>query len=164
MSSKEKLLQLEEAGLHVFHGSPDGDIEVLEPRQGHHVPDLTKPAEALPDGEPAVAATPHSELATFRAIINRKNVPFSHNSSFGITDGEKTFRVSSQEVLDAAKGKKGYVYVFDKKDFKPYDRKGQPRPDSMEWRSHTSVKSLDVVEVTSDDLPNEERIKVGEEQ
>jgi hypothetical protein len=43
MSSIEKLKQLEEAGEHLFHGSPDGTLEVLEPRQSTHTPDLSKP-------------------------------------------------------------------------------------------------------------------------
>jgi len=158
--SLEKLLQLEETGNHVFHGSPDGNIEALEPRQGTHIPDLTKPTETIFDGDPAVSATPYAELAAFRALINRINIPFSHHSGFGLKDKEKEFRVSSEEVLEAAKNKKGYVYVFDKNEFKPYNRTGEPSEDAMEWRANKTVKPLEVVEVTQDDLPSRERINI----
>ena len=166
MNPHEQLQQLEETNQHVFHGSPDGDIEILEPRQGTHIPDATKPKETILDGEPAVSATPHAELATFRAIINRKNIPISHSSGFGTTDGRKHFRVSSPEVLEHAKDKKGYVYVFDKKDFKPYDREQpeNPREGAMEWRAYTPVKPVDVIEVSSNDLPHIDRIEVGGEE
>jgi hypothetical protein len=159
---KEKLMELEKSGNHVFHGSPTGDMEILEPRQGRHVVDTKNPESQILDGRPAVSATPHAELAIFRAIINGKNVPFSHNSGFGTRNGEKEFRVSSKEVLDAVKGSKGHVYVFDKKEFEPYDRDRKPAEDTMEWRSYTPVKPIEVVEVTSDDLPHADRIKIGE--
>lgn len=161
MSSKERLFKLEQTGNHVFHGSPDGNIETLEPRQGSHVPDLSKPSETIADGMPAVSATPYADMATFRAIINKKNVPLSHTSGFGISpSGEKQFRVSSKEVLEHAKDKKGYVYVFDKKEFEPYSRNGQPTERNMEWRSYNSVKPVDVVEVTSDDLSDINDIEI----
>lgn len=166
MNPKEKLSQLEATDEHLFHGSPNGNIEILEPRQSTHIPDLTNPDESILDGQPAVAATPYAELATFRAIINGKNVPIKHTSGFGITDREKSFRVSSPEVLEHAKDKKGYVYVFDKKDFKPYDRDNpdNPRDGVMEWRSHTPVRPIDKIEVSSDDLPHVDRIQIGNEE
>lgn len=166
MSPQEKLFHLEATNEHVFHGSPDGNIETLEPRQSTHIPDLDKPEERILDGEPSVAATPHAELATFRAIINRKNIPIKHTSGFGTTDSKTHFRVSSPEVLEHAKGKKGYVYVFDKKDFKPYDRERpeNPRDGAMEWRAYTSVKPIEVVEVSSDDLPHTDKIEIGNKE
>ncbi len=159
--SKEKLSQLEESGQYVFHGSPNGEIEVLEPRQGTHIPDLSKPTEVILDGRPAVSATPYADLATFRAIINGANIPIDHTSGFGVTDGKKHFRVSSEDVLTHAKDKKGYVYVFDKDKFEPYDRNGEPKLDNMEWRSYQSVKPKEVIEVTQEDLPDLEDIKIG---
>lgn len=162
MSSKERLFELEQTGNHLFHGSPDGDIETLEPRQGNHVPDLNKPTETIPDGMPAVSATPYADMATFKAIINKKNVPISHTSGFGTSpSGEKQFRVSSEEVLEHAKDKKGYVYVFDKNEFEPYSRNGGANEYSMEWRSYNSVRPVDVIEVTSDDLPHVSDIQIG---
>lgn len=166
MNPRERLQHLEETNEHVFHGSPKGDIEELEPRQSNHIPDLTKPDEFILDGNPAVSATPYADLAIFRAIINGENMPFPHNSGFGTDEkGVKNYSVSSQEVLDHAKDKKGYVYVFDKKGFEPYDRDGRTEgiEKAMEWRSHEKVKPKEIIEVTSDHLPNLENIKIGNE-
>lgn len=163
--SKEKLALLEESGEHVFHGSADGTIEELEPRQGRHIPNLEKPEQFMLDGRPAVSATPHAKLATFRALINSTNIPIDHNSGFGIEGEKETYRVSSEEVLEHTKGKSGYVYVFNKNSFKPYTRgrsEENARPDSMEWRSYTPVKPLEVIEVTDKDLPNRDEIEVGD--
>jgi hypothetical protein len=160
----DKLRQLEATGKHVFHGSPNGEIERMEPRQGHHVPDHAKPGETIKDGNPAISATPYAELAAFRAIINGKNVPFPHTSGFGVRNGKTEFRVSHDEVLDAVQGKKGYVYVFDKDKFVPYDRESdQSSEDCMEWRSYEPIRPLDVVEVDSSVLPERERIDKSNE-
>lgn len=162
--SKEKLLSLEEAGEYLFHGSPDGNIEELEPRQSTHIPDLNDPTKSIPDGRPAVSTTPHAELAIFRAIVNSKNVDLQEwHSGFGVTDDTKEFRVSSPEVLEQVEGKKGFVYAFDKKNFKPYTRgKGEDegRPESMEWRAYEKVRPVEVVEVTDKDLPDIKDIQI----
>ena len=152
MTNKEKLINLEKEDKYVFHGSPDRDIELFELRQGKH--------KGEPDGRPAVSTTLYVEFAIFRAIINRKNIS-QHSSSFGITPkGEKEFIVSSKEILEQAKDKKGYVYIFNKKDFEPYDRNHKPKESNMEWRSYLPVKALDILEVTFADLPNIDRIKI----
>ena len=161
MTAIEKLTQLEETGKHVFHGSANGSIEILEPRQATHVPDLKDPTKSVPDGEPAVSATPYADIATFRAMINKGNIPFNHSSGFGMNSrGVKNFQVSSEKVLEELKDKKGFVYVFDKKEFKPYSRDGKIQKKSMEWRSHNPVKPIDIVEVSSEDLPPREKIKI----
>lgn len=163
MTGKEKLLKLEEEGKYVFHGSPSGDIKSLEPRQGTHVPDLTKPTKAMPDGRPAVSATPYAEFAIFRAIINGKNIKLDHHSGFGFNrarGGAKEFRVSSKEVLELAKDKVGCVYVFNKSDFEPYSRDGKIHDGLMEWRSYKEVVPIDVVKVSYNDMPKEEIIEI----
>ena len=163
MSSIEKLTQLEATGNHVFHGSADGNIEILEPRQAMHYPNLPESAEGVLDGDPAISATPYADIATFRAMINRRQIPFSHTSSFDVdTDGKKNFGVSSEEVLDAVKDKKGFVYVFDKKEFKPYNRNREATESDMEWRSSNPVKPIEVVEVGHEDLPPRDKIKISE--
>jgi hypothetical protein len=160
MNSKEKLMKLEETGKHVFHGSADGTIKKLEPRQGKHITDISKPTETILDGNPAVSATPYSDIATFRALVNNRNIYFSHHSGFGIRDGKKEFRVSSEKVLDAVKDKKGFVYVFNKDEFEPYSRDGIPDEKNMEWRSYKEVEPIDVIEVDSSHLPPREKIKI----
>jgi hypothetical protein len=162
MSSIEKLKQLEEAGEHLFHGSPDGTLEVLEPRQSTHTPDLSKPEETILDGEPAVSATPYADIATFRSLINGNNIPFDHSSGFGVNaKGEKNFQVSSPSVLEAIRDKKGYVYVFNKNEFKPFSRHGEIKEGNMEWRAHKPVSPVDVVEVGHEDLPPLDMIKIS---
>ncbi|MBP6974997.1 MAG: hypothetical protein KBB54_03595 [Candidatus Pacebacteria bacterium] len=162
--SREKLAQLEETGEYVFHGSSEGTIEELEPRQSNHIPDLNDPTKSIPDGRPAVSTTPHAELAIFRAIVNKKNVDLQEwHSGFGVRDGAKEFRVSSPEVLDQVKDKEGFVYVFNKSKFKPYTRgkaEDEGRPESMEWRAYEKVKPVEVVKVTDKDLPDRNDIHV----
>lgn len=161
MSSIEKLTKLEETGNYVFHGSPDGDIKVLEPRQAVHYPFLPESDEMVLDGEPAVSATPYADIATFRAMINKANIPFDYNNGFGSTiKGVRNFSVSSEKVLEVVKNKNGFVYVLDKKEFKPYSRNGEARESNMEWRSNTPVKPIDVVKVGYDDLPPREKIEI----
>jgi hypothetical protein len=157
--SKERLIEMENSGKYVFHGSPNGDIKILEPKQGKHVPDLSKPEETILDGNPAVSATPYAEFAIFRAIINKKNSP-GFNSGFGFKNKKREFHVSSQEVLEITKDKKGFVYVFNKDEFEPYSRNGKPHKDLMEWRSYEKVKPVDVIEVTYDDLPPKNNIDI----
>lgn len=161
MTNKERLHELELKNSYVFHGSPDGNIEMLEPRQGRHIPDLSNPTQFILDGNPAVSATPYADIAIFRAIINRKNIKLDYNSGFSVTNGKPYFRVASQDVLYEAKDKKGFVYIFDKKEFEPYSRDGNARPESMEWRSYKPIKPLDKIEVYYDDLSLGE-VKVSE--
>jgi hypothetical protein len=157
---KEKLLQMEKTGKYAFHGSPEANIEILEPRQGTHIPDMSKPTEMVDDGKPAISATPYVELAIFRAVINGVNAPFDHNSGFDVNEGVASFSVSSEKVLEAVEGKKGYVYVFNKNEFEPYSRDGEIKEGLMEWRSYSTVKPIEIIEVTSDDLPTRQRINI----
>jgi len=157
----ERLRTLEETGNYVFHGSPVSNMQALEPRQGTHTPDESKQGEKILDGKPAVSATPFVSFAIFRAIVNNANVPFKHSSRFGFKDGEREYRVSSVEVLESVRGKKGYVYVFDKDEFEPYSRDGKVRDGLMEWRAYKKVKPVEVVEVTYEDLPLEEIVSTN---
>jgi len=62
--AKQKLLDLESSGRYLFHGSSNGGMKTLEPRQSRHFPDgKNKPDEFVDDGEPSVSATPYSEVA-----------------------------------------------------------------------------------------------------
>ena len=146
----ENLKELEKTGKYVFHGSPD-EIEVLEVRQPYTF-DKEK-NKMVEDGEPTVAATPYTDIAIFRAIVNGKNISGQHWSGFGY-DGQKKkleFRMSVS-TAERAKGKSGFVHVLDKKNFAP---RNPDRPEGMEWRSSKSVKPVQVIKVTSDDLPKD---------
>ena len=50
-TGREELIALESEEQYVFHGSADGAIEILEPRQSSHVIDSTKPTEKINDGK-----------------------------------------------------------------------------------------------------------------
>lgn len=158
--SKIQLIELELEGNYVFHGSGMPDLEYLEPKQGRHIPDMNKGDQFILDGEPAVSATPYVDFAIFRALINNNNIDFDFNSRFGFRGGEKEFRVSSKKVLDNVQNKKGFVYVFDRKDFSPYSRDGIPKPENMEWRSYKTVKPLQALEVSFIDLPDLDLIEI----
>ena len=75
----KRLAVLEHTGKYVFHGSTQNNLKTLEPRQGMHL--------SKPDGDPAVSATPYAEFASFRAIINRENIPFHFRSRFSLKNG-----------------------------------------------------------------------------
>jgi hypothetical protein len=164
--NKQKILELEKTGKYVFHGSNNGNIEVLEPRQSYHFnnpEDLEE--KGSPDGEPAVAATPYAEIAIFRAIVNGGNIQSHHLSGFGFKQNKKDQMYFSLEPIEAVNeaydNKKGFVYVFNKADFKPYLRDGQADESAMEWRCDKTIKPLEVIEVTSADLRPIDNIEIN---
>ena len=139
-------------GTHVFHGSANEELQELKPYQATYV---NEEGEIIPDGEPAVAATPYIQIAVFRALVNKQTLPFPHSSGFdAYQDGTTSFKVDSEKTLNEARsGKEGCVYVLEKKKFTPYSRDAQADEDSMEWRSSRPVKPVGILRVTSDDLP-----------
>lgn len=52
------------------------------------------------------------------------------------------------------------MYVFNKNEFEPYSRDGQPHPGNMEWRSYQSVKPIKVIEVSFEDLIDHSLIEI----
>jgi hypothetical protein len=140
----EILSKLELTGEYIFHGSPQLNLEILEPKQSIH--------DSKTDGIPAVSGTPYLKLAIFRALINSTNIGIDYESSFGIDKGKVEMFISSQDALNEVKNKKGCIYIFLKKDFEPYDREGRLNPNAMEWRSYKSVKPVDAIKVSYEDL------------
>lgn len=159
-SLKGYILNLEKTGKYVFHGSPINNLKFLEPKQAKHVPNLSNSNEVLLDGNPAVSATPYIDFAIFRAIINKTNIPISFTSGFGFKNVEKEFHISSQEVLEIAKTKKGFIYVFNKNEFEPYQRDQGINLTKMEWRAYKKVKPLEIIEVSYEDLINIKKIDI----
>jgi len=162
-TKKQKLLELEKSGGYVFHGSSVGDIEILEPKQGKYVSDAKKAKEKINDGKPAVSVTPYLEIAIFRAIVNSKNIKqksiftgFGYSLKKGVE-----LKVSSKEIIDEAyDDSTGYIYIFNKKDFEPYNRDGKAQSTSMEWRSYKAIKPIEVVEITGEDLIEREFVEI----
>lgn len=153
-SNIEHLREMEQTGNYLFHGSPESSIEILEPRQSTHT---KSSGEIIEDGNPAVSATPYLDLAVFRGVVNKKNIRLPHTSGFGLTRHLESitpqFDISNEQALaEAYNNKVGYVYVFNKSDFQPYSRINIPDEKSMEWRSYTPVKPIEVLEVHSTDL------------
>lgn len=150
--SKEKLLALESKGKYVFHGSPVVRA-ILRPKQAKRENKETGSEED--DGDPAVFATPYADLAIFRSLVNTEGVAGPSKNGFGIDDEKRNFS-ASKNLLEAAKGKIGKVYVFDKDQFY-YQEEGM-----MECRSEKPVVPLEIVEDTVDDLPENVEIIEGE--
>jgi hypothetical protein len=143
LSPREKLLSFEKEGKFVFHGSSDS-IEILEPKQPLIFNKQSKAKEK--HGEPCVAATPHADIAIFRAIVNPRN--FSEKgyaSSFGVNKNNTIRLCATKQVLENIKDKRGFVYVLDISLFKRFS--------GMEWRSNQAIKPNEVILVTADDLP-----------
>ena len=141
-TKRKILLELESTNRYVFHGSPHL-LEELEPRQAQTMDSIT--AKMVDDGEPAVVTSPFVDIAIFRSIINRDNIRGNYSSSFSYRDNSLSFS-TNLETIGQAKEHKGYVYVFNKDDFE--------RHSPMEYRLKNTVKPIEVIEVTSADLPS----------
>ncbi len=140
MASSKELLQLEESDGYLFHGS-GVRLEELEPRQAHTIVN----GEHVPDGPPAIFASPHSQYAIFMAIINHINCPQGSRSGVS-SDVDGLVFTATQKTLDQLdENSKGYVHVFSRDGF-------QPRSNS-EWRSLAPVKPVQIIEICIEDLP-----------
>lgn len=142
------LHELEQSGKFVFHGSTAGDIPELEIRQPYDYTDGIKQEH----GAPCVAATRSADVAIFRALVN------DDYTGFGPDDQGNIRLWASQKALDAARGRKGFVYVLSQEGFTQFG--AHPK---MEWRSSENQKPTQIVEVTEKDLPKDiELISVEE--
>lgn len=140
-SNRERLHELEQTGKFVFHGSP----HVLEKLEPHQAKTMSKEkSEMVDDGKPAVITSPFADIAVFRSLFNKINIKNNYTSSFSYLNNNLFFSTNSKS-LEQAKNCIGYVYIFNKKDFQQYS--------SMEYRSEKSVKPIEVLEVTFEDLP-----------
>ncbi len=140
--NRAKLLDLQKSGEFVFHGSLQ-EIEELEPRQAYNSNEITHEQEK--DGAPAVFATQFADIAIFRSLVNAEGVSGGSTSHFGINNDELQF-AATENLLAAAKGKKGKVYVLRKSDFDVIE--------DMQCRAHKKVIPVEVIEVSDSDLPS----------
>jgi len=149
MKALEKLKKYSESGKYVFHGSPNGGIEVFKPRQAYN---WNEKGEKIPDGKPAVFATEVLDIAIFFALFNHQTMPIKNSIfSFDYKDDGRYFLKASQNKIDYFTNNlvQGWVYVFDKEDF--FSRGDK----SGEMVSEKRVKPVDVVLVQNDDLEKE---------
>lgn len=146
--ARKKLLELEKTGKYFFHGSSN-DVEIFEPRQSHN--DIN--GVLVPDGDPAVSATPAVDYAIVMAIINVKNCPRGCSSITNTTSDTKDaidfkleFLATKETIEQLDENSSGWVYIFKREDF-PF------RKDPSEYRSHIHVRPLERVLVKREDLP-----------
>lgn len=138
-SGKQKLSDLENEGKYVFHGS-GFLIEEFEPRQTHNYVD----DKHIPDGEPAIFASPFADYAIFVAIINEVNCPQGYRSGSRFHEGKLTFRATKETLGQLTVDAKGYVYVFNRNDF--------IKRNESEWVSHKKAKPVSVIPITRTDF------------
>lgn len=151
LAGRELLQRLEEEGAHVFHGSPNGSIGVLQPRQGRTSNPQTGIMEN--DGPPAVFATPIADVAIFRALFNSVNfseVYGHYSSSFELDENGQLILSATQNLIDAVRDKVGYVYVMENGAF--YEG------DGLECRTESEIVPSQKVRVTLEDLQSKIRV------
>lgn len=146
--NKRVLKNFEKRGLHLFHGSDNGTIKIFRPRQAYNF----ATGKEKKDGKPAVYATPSLDIAIFMAIFSATNMPQGLDSMYEKRKGKTLFFVSRKTKMQLKNSTAGYVYLFDKDDFK------QKESGLSEWIRHTSVKPLTKFKITAHDLPRSIRI------
>jgi hypothetical protein len=139
-TSIQELLVLEATGKYVFHGSGH-EIEEFEPRQAYNY----REGKHVPDGEPAIYASPSVNYAWFMAVVNEVNCPNGHWSGAGTRTGTLRFRATQATLNQLKSESKGYVYVFNKEDF--FKR------DAHEYYSLEKRAPIKRIEVTFKDFP-----------
>jgi hypothetical protein len=150
LEGREALAKYED-GNYVFHGSRDGSIDKLSPRQA-----MTRAqGEMVPDGDPAVAATPQVEAAIFRALTDKDTMRergISHRTQFGTDNGE-LFLGADSDVVDvmSESSNVGYVYVFPESKFFSFENRTE------EVRAYVDIKPIAVVEISGRELPSSVR-------
>jgi hypothetical protein len=122
---------------YLYHGSPNGTIDILEPRQAYNGPEL--------DGPPAVWASDDMDYAIFMALIG--------GNWWGGWDGYtypgKGFYVYEEYAESLTLPVlRGYVYFLPSAEF------SQESPHSFH-RATTSIKPLGVFAVSVSDLPKD---------
>lgn len=134
------LHELEQTGEYVFHGSTVASIDELRIHQPY---DYTNDIKRE-DGDPCIAATRSADVAIFRALV------VDDHTGFGPDDQGNIQLRASQKAIDAARTRKGFVYVLPKKGFAQFG----VHP-TMEWRSSENQKPVQIIEVNEKDLPKD---------
>lgn len=140
MSAASKLKEYESDG-YVFHGSPSGTLESIEPRPARDADERNKFKNDL-----AVFATPSPSASVIFACMHLENVPpEARNESWSV--GPKENGESGVEARIPRKWKPyiednmGFVYVL------PSEQFYGEEPSGHDWQVKTSksVKPVDVV-------------------
>jgi hypothetical protein len=129
-----RLIELEKEDRYVFHGS-GLRLEQLEPRQAYTFVD----GVSVPDDSPAIFASHCIDYAIFMALINRQTCPLGHSSRCLHEDGQLVFGASRQTLDQLNDSTKGFVHVFDRKDFK---LRGE-----SEWMCLEQIAPVEIIEI-----------------
>ena len=141
-SPREQLNKLEKENKYVFHGT-GSQIENFEPRQAHTIIQGKK----VPDGESSIFASSFADYAVFMALVNEENCPKGYRSGCSYHNGVLTFRATKETLEQLTPEARGYVYVFNRRDFI------QKNP--SEWVSHQTVTPVSIVTVIRSDFTSE---------
>ncbi len=134
---------------YLYHGSPNPDIEQLEPRQAIH--------HGNPDGEPAVCAGKNLQDSIFISLFNRSRLedPNTGASGWSRDKGGPTKYTATRNVIEIANRSKGYLYLLNPDDFDWVVLNDPIHDKKRELRSFTPVKPLAKIEVTVSDFDQE---------
>ncbi len=134
----EYLKRLENSGEFVFHGSPNRDIAVMEPR-----PATDTSGDSFKN-DTAVFADARSAYAILRALIpSRDKVSGDWTLSTGMRKGIPEIQ-ASEDIARMFGTERGMVYVMPKKDF-------EESKDLVQWKSKNPEKPFYKVEVGIED-------------
>lgn len=134
---------------YLFHGSPNGEIESLEPRQANH--------KGLPDGKPAVCAATDPYRSIFISLLNRDHLTVtpkpSARSGWSRVGNQPTVFSATQNLIDLAQIATGYIYLLDPTGFKWIDLEPDVHGSRRELRSLREVKPLHRIKTSLSDFP-----------
>lgn len=133
---------------YLFHGSPNGEIELLEPRQALH--------HGKPDGEPAVCAAEDVYRSIFISLLNRSvlgDEAKSAGSGWSRDGNGPTIYKATKNLLDAAKTSKGYLYLLNPNDFAWVELDDPKHGKKRELRSNKPVRPVGKIKVRLTDFP-----------
>lgn len=122
----------------LFHGSPQ-DLKILRPQT---LPSTGPEGAEITEIE-EIHASKSLVIAAWHAVINSTNIARCHYDR-SVRDGVMYFSVS-ERILAEARGKQGYVYLCDERDFR-FDKK------TKEWRADHEVRPQDRFVVTFESL------------
>ena len=134
---------------YLFHGSPNGEIESLEPRQANH--------KGLPDGKPAVCAATDPYRSIFISLLNRGHLTAvpkpAARSGWSRVGDQPTIFSATQNLIDAVQEATGYIYLLDPGDFRWIDLEPDIHGPRRELRSLRTVDPLHKIEASISDFP-----------
>lgn len=147
----DERLQIPTRG-YLFHGSPIGNIEILEPKQASH--------SGKPDGKPAVCASDSFWDSMFKGLYNDHHLPVKDRYKSGWSnDGSNLSYYSTENLSKAAEGAVAHLYLLDPGDFMWVDLSfGQDNKPRRELRSMEPVLPLAKIDFNLSEFPHKVEI------